>query len=346
MNERQPLPWPSRQLHFVTGKGGVGKSTFACALATFFSSKQKSRTLLVQVHAKDSHSMQLKSPPIEEKIQQVDDYLWAVNITPLASLQEYVHLKLRFEKVTHKLFESPIIRAFLRFVPSLAELNMLGKIWFHTQEMLDDSTPKYERIVVDCPATGHGMTFIHTAQIIHQVAPLGPLADETGKMQETITDSNQTATHIITKPQELSVNETLQSIEVFSKKNIAPLAAIWVNQVHRPLFLNAPTETALAHWNKNWPLPEDDKHVQTLSHWHTIGNRRHLKEKNENAQICRLKHHHPSAELFALPLVSSVEESTLLKDITSHMETSIDALRSPVDARFAHHKTDSQTHEK
>src|SRR5690349_8630613 len=113
-----------RQLHFVSGKGGVGKSAVSVALALRFVGDGK-KTLLVQVNAQDSHSRLLETAPITPELREVEKDLYVVNTTPADALREYALLTLKLELLYKAVFENPLTKTFLRFVPSMAELTML-----------------------------------------------------------------------------------------------------------------------------------------------------------------------------------------------------------------------------
>jgi anion-transporting ArsA/GET3 family ATPase len=224
-----------RQLHFVTGKGGVGKSVIACALGTHFAATGL-RTLLVQVNANDSHGRLLETPPIDGEIRRLGAHLSVVNIRPDAALHEYARIVLRFETVVKALLENRVARAFLRFVPSLAELTMLGKIWYHATEMRD-GVLAYDRIVIDAPSTGHGLGFLRVARVVHDATgDIGPMAEKTREMQATLTDPTRAALHVVTLPEEMPVNETLELIAAARGDAIPPLGMCIVNAVTPVVF--------------------------------------------------------------------------------------------------------------
>jgi anion-transporting ArsA/GET3 family ATPase len=219
-----------RQVHFVSGKGGVGKSSVACALALLFQEQGK-RTLLAQVNAADSHSGLLGLPPIGEEVEELEPGLFTVNVTPRAALREYALMKLRFEALYKAAVENRVVQRFLRFVPSLPELNMLGKIWYHAEERDDAGQLRYERIVVDCPSTGHGLGFLRVSQVVRAVVRAGPVAQEAEKMASTFEDPARTRVHVVTLPEDMPTNETLGFIDEVRRTGVAPLGYVLVNQV-------------------------------------------------------------------------------------------------------------------
>ncbi|MFZ9888495.1 MAG: ArsA family ATPase [Myxococcota bacterium] len=223
-----------QQLHFVSGKGGVGKSTVACALALFFL-RQGHRVLLVQVNAADSHARLLRQGPTPHEVEEVEPGLSMVNITPENALREYALLKLKFEALYRATMEHRTVQRFLRFIPSLAELNMLGKIWYHAEEKRGDAA-RFARIVVDCPSTGHGLGLLRVAHVVRDIVRVGPVATEAGKMAATLEDSARCRVHVVTLPEEMPTNETLQFIEGMREAGAATLGCVVLNSVAPPGF--------------------------------------------------------------------------------------------------------------
>ena len=227
----------SRQLHFVTGKGGVGKSVVACALAQAFV-QEGQRTLLVQVNAPDRHAALLGIPPVGEDIRAAGPNLFVVNATPSAALKEYALLVLRFEALYRTVFENRVTKAFLRFVPSMAELTMMGKIWFHAEER-DGDRPKYDRIVVDAPSTGHALKLLGVSRTVRDASRFGPMHDKTKLMADVIADPARTAMHVVTLPEDMPVNETIDLVTLVKESGDAPPGLLIVNNVLAPLFDDA-----------------------------------------------------------------------------------------------------------
>ena len=95
-----------RQIHFVTGKGGVGKSLVSVALARRFVDAGD-KTLLCQVHARDSHSSLLGiAGPVPDDLQEVAPGLMAVNLNPAQATREYALMTLKVEAIYKAVFEN------------------------------------------------------------------------------------------------------------------------------------------------------------------------------------------------------------------------------------------------
>jgi anion-transporting ArsA/GET3 family ATPase len=125
-------------------------------------------------------------------------------------MREYGLMVLRFETLYKTVFENKVVRYFLRFIPSLQELVLLGKILFHAQEKRPDGQPLWDTLVMDAPATGHAITFLRVPQVLLQTVPPGPMSREAMKMRDILEDPATTVAVLVSLPEEMPVNETLE----------------------------------------------------------------------------------------------------------------------------------------
>lgn len=198
-----------QRLIIVSGKGGVGKSTLAAALA-LRSASLGQRTLVCELNTKERVSSLLGRPAAGPRISLLEENLWAVDIDSEQALREHALMTLKFESIYNAVFENRLVRYFLRFLPSLQELVTLGKIIFHLREKRPDGSFRFERIVVDGPATGHAISLYRVPEVILQTVPPGPLARETQIMRDLLVDESVTQAVLVSLPEEMPIQETLE----------------------------------------------------------------------------------------------------------------------------------------
>jgi anion-transporting ArsA/GET3 family ATPase len=225
-----------KRLVIVAGKGGVGKSTVAAAFA-LSASRQGKRVLVAEVHGAERMSHFFEVAPIGPNIREIRPNLFAVNVQPRDAMREYALMVLRLKALYNLVFENRLVRYFLDAFPGLNELVMLGKIWYHVEE-IDKKTgrPRWDLVVVDAPATGHGVFFLEFPKVVLAAIQGGPLAFHVAMMQEMLTDPRRTSLQIVTLPEEMPVREALDLRRVVHDELKIPLGYVFVNCVNPPLF--------------------------------------------------------------------------------------------------------------
>lgn len=192
-----------------TGKGGVGKTTMSVAMAQAFARRGK-RALIMQMNVPDKLGPLYGLPPIRgENPTRLSHNVYVVNPTPDEAMREYALMILRFRTVYKAVFENRLVSRFLRMMPGLPELVMLGKAYFHEKEE-ENGRKKWDVVILDAPATGHGMFLLQIPTVINDALPSGLMAEEAERMLKLLRDPKRTMLNIVTLAEEMPVNESIE----------------------------------------------------------------------------------------------------------------------------------------
>src|SRR3954466_11986598 len=198
-----------RRLVVVTGKGGTGKSTVSAAIALSAARRGK-RVLVCEVVAKERVADFFGRPPSGTKIRELLPNLYSVHVRPPEAMREYALMILRYETLYNLVFENKVVRYFLTAAPSLAEIVMLGKVWWHAVREMERGRPRWDMVVLDAPATGHGLTLLTVPDVFLSIVSEGPLARDMRQMQSLLKDPVRCRTCIVTLPEEMPANEAIE----------------------------------------------------------------------------------------------------------------------------------------
>jgi anion-transporting ArsA/GET3 family ATPase len=199
-----------RELAFVTGKGGVGRTTVALALA--LAAARRRRTVLCEL------SGQARAPrlygldtvragrevPLEER-------LWATTIDPVLALEEWAARQIGSRRLVGLLTRSRTLAAFVDAAPGARELLAITKAWeLGRGERWNRSLGGYDLVVVDGPASGHGVGMLRAPRTFADIARVGPIAAQARQVAALLEDAGRSALIAVAQPAELPVSETLE----------------------------------------------------------------------------------------------------------------------------------------
>jgi anion-transporting ArsA/GET3 family ATPase len=219
----------------VTGKGGVGKTTVCAAEALALAARGK-RVLVAMCNAKERLSAMLGSDLIGNQVVSVGQNIWAVNMEPEAALEEYGLMMLKSRALYKLLFDNKYVRTFFRAVPGMSEWTMLGKAWWHTTEVGEDGRPRFDVVILDAPATGHGLDMLRVPKVIVDVVPSGLLRRDAERAWAMFQDPVQCAVILVTLPEEMPTTETIELANALRDELRLPIGKVVVNAVLPPLF--------------------------------------------------------------------------------------------------------------
>lgn len=217
----------SGRLVVVAGKGGVGKSTVAASLA-LCAARAGKKVLCCEVNTQERIAPLLGARPSGYAIQEAIPGVHTVNVRAKEAMREYALMKLRFEAVYNVVFENRVVKQFLRLVPSLAETVILGKVWYEVEAKLHGRY-KWDLVIFDAPATGHGISLLRVPRVLLETVPPGPMKDEAARMQATLTDPAKTRIDLVTLPEEMPVNETVDLERIVRTDLGLPLGNVFLN---------------------------------------------------------------------------------------------------------------------
>lgn len=306
-----------KQLVIVAGKGGVGRTTVAAAMALASAHKGK-RVLLAQTKSKERLSTLFGGAPVGTELVRLRDRLWAVNMTPQAALREYGAMVLRSEFISRQVLENKVSRAFLHAIPGLEDYSMLGKVWFHTTEE-QDGRRKWDQVILDGPATGHLITMLQIPQAILDAVPEGPLTRPAQASVELLRDPRRTAMTIVTLAEDLPSNEAIELSRKATEKLGVTLGPLVVNALYPPRFATGVSARALA------ALPEnvDDDGLQPLvTSARTAARRRALNDR----YLERLRRELPVPQAHLPYLFTSEFGPKAVEDLAARLEPQLAAL--------------------
>ncbi|MFN8018108.1 MAG: ArsA family ATPase [Acidimicrobiales bacterium] len=218
-----------RKLLFVTGKGGVGKSTVAASLG-LLAAEQGKKTLVCEVDAKGNLADFYEAGPTAFAARELQKNLWAMSMDTEESLKEYLSLQLKIPLLAKI---GPLARTFdfiANAAPGVKEILTIGKLAWEVRER------HYDLVVVDSVASGHIVGQLTAPLGINELVQVGMVRSQTQWMLDILTDPQQTGVVIVSAPEEMPVAETIELAGRLHDETDVNLAAVVVNRVLPELF--------------------------------------------------------------------------------------------------------------
>jgi anion-transporting ArsA/GET3 family ATPase len=223
-------PVLERKLLFVTGKGGVGKTTISAGLALLAASKGK-RTLVCELDAKGDLASCFEAAPTRFEEREVAPGLWAMSMDSEASLRQYLSLQLRLPRAAGVGAVARMFDFVASAAPGVREIVSVGKLCWEVRER------HYDMVVVDAVASGHIIGQLAAPQAINRLVQVGLVRQQTDWMLDILSDPVTTGVLVVATPEEMPVTETIELVGRLRAETTVALAGIVVNRVLPELFV-------------------------------------------------------------------------------------------------------------
>ncbi len=198
----------SHRVLLVTGKGGTGKTTLSVALGLAAASRGL-KTLLVEVGGAQQAALAMGRAPRGYRIQPLHGRLEGLSMRPEDALEDFVLKQLKLRVLYKLAFRNRVIGPFIDAVPGLPDIIQLGKIWDLVQE-IRSGQPRWDLLIVDAPATGHGLTMLAAPRSMMEMTLAGPFHANAQRVRRLFSDPATTAIVLTCLPEHLPVRETLE----------------------------------------------------------------------------------------------------------------------------------------
>lgn len=222
----------NRRVIFVSGKGGVGKTSVSVLLA-LLAARMKKKTVLVEMNSSGRIGPVFGSDVVGQEEIPLAPYITGRNLAPMKCFEEYVVKRIRFMRIYKTLFENRYVMNFMNAAPGLDEFLMLDKI--HEMEGRFSnkllSRLKYDLIIVDAPATGHGLSALEVPGYMASGIKMGPLHRQAMNILELLSNKRKTAFCLVTLAEELPVSESEEYVHALKERTKLGFGPMFVNAV-------------------------------------------------------------------------------------------------------------------
>ena len=224
-------PILDRRLLFVSGKGGVGKTVATAAIA-LYAFRRRKRVLVVELSPYGRLRELLGGPEPGPEPAEIQPHLELVRIEPRRALEDFLQGILPIRALRQRLLQSHSFSILTAAAPGIEEFLTLAKIVdLEAIRFGLRRRPRYDLIVVDAPATGHSLPLLSTARTLMEMMPIGPIGKTADEVNRVLSDARRTAAVIVTIPEEMAVNETIEIVSGLSHSGAVAIGPLIANAV-------------------------------------------------------------------------------------------------------------------
>lgn len=226
------MPLWKRQLILVTGKGGVGKSAATAAIAAESAARGR-RTLALEVDPRENLHQLLDVPPSGGEIVAAGERLYLQNLKPRDVVDWVVRKQVKIEMLVSRVLASPVYHRFVEGAPGLKELAILG----HALRLVrgdDPAAPRLDTVVLDAPATGHGLFLLTAPKLYAETIGHGPFAELAREVADYVADPEKCGVVVVTLAEEMPVQEAMELREGLREKKGGEPDLLVINGLYPP----------------------------------------------------------------------------------------------------------------
>lgn len=214
---------------FVLGKGGVGRSTVSAALGSALAASGE-RVLVLEWTVAEAIAPWYGLAPAGVAPIEIEPRLFVANYQLRWALEAYFVDHLRLARFYRHVIDGPQLRRLIEAAPGVAELLFLGQLWWLTTLAAEEAGLRFDRVVVDAPATGHGASILQLPATLATLGATGLLALEAGRVRAMMADPAWTSALVVALAEELAIEETLELIPRATRDLGRPPLAVIVNR--------------------------------------------------------------------------------------------------------------------
>ncbi|MFN3197460.1 MAG: ArsA family ATPase [Bradymonadia bacterium] len=292
---------------FVTGKGGVGKTTL-CALLAERACAAGRRTLVCGMEVTEALGPLLQArDPLVHTPTAIRPGLDGLHLDIERAIVEAVARLLPTPRLARRLLDNRAFKRFLSTAPGARGFSALEAVAEHVD------SGQWDQIIVDLPATGHALSLLDAPRALAEAIGRGSVVDRAHRLQRMLTDRRQSAMLLVTLPEEMPVNETLELFEKAETRLGVHPAMVVLNQLHAP-----PVRPAL-HGLLDRVLSAEDLTPAQQAHQRLVAQGL-LRAQSESAQRDRLGHGLGTVPLITLPWRPASSEHARLRALLPHLD--------------------------
>ncbi len=241
-----------RRLIVVTGKGGVGKSAMTSVLGRSLARRGR-RALVLEVDPRENLHQMLGVAPSGGAIVEVEPNFYLQNLKPRHVVDWVVEKQVRIKMIAKRVMRSPIYHRFVEGAPGLTEIAILGHALRLARGELS-GTPDIDVVVLDAPATGHGVYLLTAPRLFAEAIGDGPFAQLAGEVADYVADPVASGVVVVTQAEEMPVQEALELRRALAERFGREPELLIANGLYPPAPEGDGEDELTALWRRRYQL--------------------------------------------------------------------------------------------